>query len=145
MPASRARSRVLGAGGKRCSTSCSDRPIAEHERFDREREDALADPSAAEDSVLEFYDDDVVSVGLVALPYKNQSTCPVGAANQVYPKATPPSSNALLWQVVPLSADYRLGTGNLDTGSTLVSRVMCLQRAGSITVSLVSGRGHELR
>lgn len=104
--------------------------------------DALADASAAEDSVLEFYNPVDVHIGLVALPYKNTSNCPVGAANQVYPKPTPPVANAFLWQVVGLSDDYRNGAGNLNAGSTLVSRVQCLQRAGSITVQPQAGRGH---
>lgn len=104
--------------------------------------DALADTSAAEDSVLEFYNPADVHIGLVALPYKNTSNCPVGTANQVYPKPTPPVANAFLWQVVGLSDDYRNGQGNLNTGSTLVSRVQCLQRAGSITVQPQAGRGH---
>jgi hypothetical protein len=104
--------------------------------------DAIADASAAEDSVLEFYNPGDVHIGLVALPYKNQANCPVGAANQTYPRPVPPVANAFLWQVVPLSDDYRNAQGNLNMGSTLVSRVQCLQRAGSITVSPQPGRGH---
>jgi hypothetical protein len=102
---------------------------------------ALSNTSAAKDSVLEFYNDEDVYIGLVALPYKNQSTCNVGTAStQTYPAHAPPNQG--LWQVVPLSDNYQTGTGALSPSSMLVSRIGCLQRAGTITVRPNPGRGH---
>lgn len=99
---------------------------------------ALANNSAEADSVLELYDPDHVHIGLVALPYKNQSNCNVGTAStQTYPALVPD-----LWQVVGLSDDYRGPDNRLVPASTLVSRIQCLQRAGSITVRPFSGVGH---
>jgi hypothetical protein len=98
--------------------------------------DAIVDTSAATDSVLEFYDPATVSIGLVALPYKNANPCAVDT-HQYYPAPVPPMpggtlANQAKWQIVPLSNDYRLdATAPINTTSTLVQRIQCLQHADS--------------
>lgn len=94
---------------------------------------AIANSDAAMNSVLEFYDPNNVHIGLVALPYKNTSNCPVGySSTQVYPTT---STQHDLWQVSPLSDgdNYRLSGGGLNPSSPLVQRVQCLQRATGTT------------
>jgi Putative Flp pilus-assembly TadE/G-like len=89
--------------------------------------DAIVDISAAEDSVLEFYDPKAVSIGLVALPYQSP-TDPCGVdLRQNYPAPVP--ANQSKWQIVGLSNDYRLNNGAINTSSTLVQRIRCLRRA----------------
>jgi hypothetical protein len=100
--------------------------------------DAIVDTSAAEDSVLEFYNPADVRIGLVALPYRDAGGCGVNST-QNYPAPVPPAANQNLWQVVGLSNDYRLSNGNVNPSSLLVQRIQCLQRAGSPTVR-VNGR-----
>ncbi len=96
--------------------------------------DAIVDTSAATDSVLEFYDPATVSIGLVALPYRNSNPCAVDT-HQYYPAPVPPMpggtlANQAKWQIVPLSNDYRLSaTAPINTTSTLVQRIQCLQHA----------------
>lgn len=100
--------------------------------------DAIVDTSPAEDSVLEFYDPTQVRIGLVALPYKGSNPCAV-STSQTYQYPVVPA-NLPRWQVAGLSGDYRSATGAINTNSTLVQMLQCLQRAGSTNVT-VNGRG----
>jgi hypothetical protein len=93
--------------------------------------DAIVDTSAAEDSVLEFYDPAAVHIGLVALPYQASGN-PCGVATrQDYPKPVPPAANQAYWQLAGLSSDYRTGAGAINPSSTLVSTLQCMQHATS--------------
>lgn len=92
-------------------------------------------------SVLDFYDPTDQWIGMVSLPYGqpgnkcvaygDRRTGPQGNPNppptyQVYPTTDP-----TLWQATTsLSQDYKnLSTGQLNTSSTLVQQINCLQRA----------------
>jgi hypothetical protein len=90
--------------------------------------DAIADPSAAEDSVLEFYNDDEVFIGLIALPYKSSTNPYRMASQQFYPEPNPGT-----WWVTGLQGNYRQPTGNLNMASPLVDNIVNMQQ-GSTTV-----------
>ena len=95
--------------------------------------DAIVDTSVAEDSVLEFYDPAFVSIGLVALPYQSTTNPCAVDLRQNYPAPVP--ANQSKWQIVGLSNDYRQSNGTINTSSTLVQRIRCLQRAPSNALS----------
>lgn len=99
--------------------------------------DAIADPSAAEDSVLEFYDPDIQRVGLVALPYHDPGNPCVVNQVQVYPNTAPST-----WQLAQLSANYRNDDGSLNVGDPLVQMVACLQAPQGMLDVTPSGAGH---
>jgi len=103
--------------------------------------DAIADPSPAEDSVLEFYDSSNVHIGLVALPYKTSSNPCAVSTTQAYRYPAPVGRPAALAGRA-LSNNYRNPDGTLNTTSQLVSMITCLQRAGSTTVT-VNGVGNN--
>lgn len=84
--------------------------------------DAIADPSPAEDSVLEFYDPAIQRVGLVALPYHDPGNPCVVNQIQDYPNTLPST-----WQLAQLSSNYRNDDGSLNMGDPLVGMVDCLQ------------------
>jgi hypothetical protein len=85
--------------------------------------DAIADPSPAEDSILEFYDPNEVHIGLLALPYKvNGDECGMPDRTQIYP---PP--NSTIWDIAPIQGGYRSGS-TLVLGNDLVQKVLCLKR-----------------
>lgn len=100
--------------------------------------DAIVDTSAAEDSVLEFYNPADVRIGLVALPYKSSSNPCAVSTTQAY-RYPAPAADLPRWQVTGLSGDYRTGSGTINPSSALVQAVQCLQRAGSTNVT-VNGR-----
>jgi Putative Flp pilus-assembly TadE/G-like/von Willebrand factor type A domain len=82
-------------------------------------------------SVLSFYDSSEQWVGLVALPYgQNSNKCNVNDP-QTYPQ-----SNYQNWQVVPLSNNFTRPDGTLNTASQIVQSINCLQRAGSPQVTV---------
>lgn len=88
--------------------------------------DAIADPSPAEDSILEFYDPSIQRVGFVALPYHDPSdTCSVNDP-QTYP-----NTSASAWQPVGsvLSDGYRNPDGSLNFGDPVVNGILCMNRA----------------
>lgn len=92
--------------------------------FDMENlRDAIANPTSAEDSILEFYDDDEVMIGLLALPYKSSDPCAIPNQTQVYPP-----SNPTVWDIAQLQTGYRDPDGSLDIGNDLVRKVLCLQQ-----------------
>jgi hypothetical protein len=99
--------------------------------------DAIVDTSAAEDSVLEFYDPDDVYIGLVALPYKSATDPCAVDKRQNYPAPVPP--NQALWQLNGFSNDYRTAAGNINPLSTLVQRIQCMQHADGTVLSYVPG------
>lgn len=98
--------------------------------------DAIADPSAAEDSVLEFYDPAIQRVGLVALPYHDPSDPCTVNQTQTYPNTSPST-----WQLAGLSSSYRNPDGSLNMGDPLVQAISCLQAPGQLTVT-PQGAGH---
>jgi hypothetical protein len=104
---------------------------------------AIANPSAALDSVLEFYEPNDVRIGLVALPYPAASDKCAVAPNQVYPNTT-----QRVWWVSPtgtgtLSSNYQNVDGSLNTtGSDLVQKVLCLPRAPASLTVTPTGAGH---
>ena len=105
--------------------------------------DAIVDTSVAEDSVLEFYDPAMVSIGLVALPYQSP-TDPCGVdPRQNYPAPVP--ANQSKWQIVGLSNDYRRSNGTINTSSTLVQRIQCMRHATNAVLSYppASGSGQH--
>ncbi len=82
----------------------------------------LANVKNAATAVLELYDPESQYVGLVGLPYADQSNrCNVNST-QVYP------TSGSRWDLVGLSSDYRLQDGSLNNGSQIVSTIACLQR-----------------
>lgn len=101
--------------------------------------DAIVDTSLAEDSVLEFYDPAAVWIGLVALPYQSPTNACAVDLRQDYPAPVP--ANQSKWQVAGLSNDYRLGNGAINTSSTLVQRIQCLQRAPNNALSYPPANG----
>jgi Putative Flp pilus-assembly TadE/G-like/von Willebrand factor type A domain len=86
-------------------------------------------------SVLDFYDPALQHVALVALPYTNATNRCIANPTQNYPAV------GRMWQVTGLSSDYKSG-GSLNTGSELVTRINCLQRATNLTSVRPSGGGH---
>jgi hypothetical protein len=98
---------------------------------------AIANPDPAENSVLEFYDEDDVHVGLVALPYKDPANPYRMNPQQDYPEPDPDP-----WQVVGLSNDYRQAGGNLNMGSALVDHIVNMQQ-GSTAVFVDGNRSRS--
>jgi len=104
---------------------------------------AIANTSAAKDSILEFYNPADVSIGLVALPYYRQTPfvnkCDT-QPSQVYPN--PPTAAGERWKLVNISNTYQNSDGTLASGDPLVATVNCLMRATSVTSVTPSGSGH---
>ena len=105
----------------------------------RNVKDAIVDTSVAEDSVLEFYDPAAVWIGLVALPYQSPTNPCAVDLRQDYPAPVP--ANQSKWQIAGLSNDYRLSNGTINTSSTLVQRLQCMQRAPSNALSYPPANG----
>ncbi len=86
----------------------------------------IANAKNGASAVLSFYDSSQQWIGLVALPYGQTSNkCAVNDPQQY------PQTSMSTWQVTALSSDYTLPSGGLNPASQLVSRLNCLQRAGS--------------
>ena len=85
-------------------------------------------------SVLDFYDPALQHVALVRCPTPTQTNRCIANPTQNYPAV------GRMWQVTALSSDYKSG-GSLNTGSELVTRINCLQRATNLTSVRPSG-GH---
>ena len=82
-------------------------------------------------SILGFYNSQQQWVGLVALPYgQNSNKCNVNNP-QTYP-----GTNYVDWQVVPLSTDFTRPDGTLNTASAIVQKVNCLVRSPTVTVTV---------
>ncbi|MGZ8626664.1 MAG: hypothetical protein ACXWXK_08345 [Actinomycetota bacterium] len=97
---------------------------------------AIVNTTAAEDSVLEFYDPADVSIGVVALPYQSATNPCAVSLRQDYPKPVPPTANQYLWQVHGFSNDYRIDKDSpINPGSSLVQLIQCLQRAPANALS----------
>jgi hypothetical protein len=93
-----------------------------------------ADPSCADlnnakaglKTFLNYFNPAVAHVGLAVLPPATSvsSRCSTPASANY-------NSTSAAYTLVPLSSDYKLPNGTLNTGSSLVSTVNCLQGAGS--------------
>jgi hypothetical protein len=99
----------------------------------------LANAKTAMLAVLDFYDPDVQMVGFSALPYYRTSDPTKCTVN---PSQNYPRRGRDVWNIVPLSSDWKTPTGALDPTSSLVSSINCAQRTPAGVTVTPSGAGH---
>ena len=85
-------------------------------------------------SILGFYNSPQQWVGLVTLPYgQTGNKCiAYGNSRETRPPISYPDSNYTDWQVVPLSTDYTIADGTLNTSEPIVQQINCLLRAPTV-------------